>query len=411
MSAFVPAPMLQWHYRSRDERLITFSNQHIYGGKLVTFPSPGGYPAVEHVLVSANDTLRAAHGGRAEDGPAPARKERRPVLGPTSNDMKEDDSGSDDDSGRSGREVRRVVELVLDHAERELRKPDPAQRRSLGVIALGIPHARRIESAIERALEDRGNLEDFFDPAAPERFFVKNLERVQGDERDVIILTLGVAPDRAGGRVPLTRFGPLNNREHGYRRLNVAITRARYRMILVSSFAHTAIDSSKEMSRGIELLRYYVEYAGKGGRLPEAARGGEAPDEFEADVAAALSSNNVKTVPQWGASGDRIDLVAQHPREPGRYVLAIECDGPSYQGAPTARDRDRLRQQQLEALGWRFHRVWSTDWFTRRDQEVRRALTAYEAAVAQADQRTEQTESPDAENAQSAKIAKEEIQK
>jgi very-short-patch-repair endonuclease len=116
-------------------------------------------------------------------------------------------------------------------------------------------------------------------------------------------------------------------------------------------------------------------------------------------------------VPQWGASGDRIDLVAQHPREPGRYVLAIECDGPSYQGAPTARDRDRLRQQQLEALGWRFHRVWSTDWFTRRDQEVRRALTAYEAAVAQADQRTDQTESPDAENAQSAKIAKEEIQK
>jgi hypothetical protein len=381
MSAFVPAPMLQWHYRSRDERLITFSNQHIYGGRLVTFPSPGGFPAVEHVLVTDSDD--DTREGEQEDH-AP-------------------------DCSLS--EVRRVVELVLQHAERELAKPDPAQRRSLGVIALGIPHARRIEAAIERALEDREELEGFFDPAAPERFFVKNLERVQGDERDVIILTLGVASDCAGGRVPLTRFGPLNNREHGYRRLNVAITRARYRMILVSSFAHTAIDSSKELSRGIELLRHYLEYAVKGGRLPEASRDAEAPDEFEADVAVALSSQNVTTVPQWGASGDRIDLVAQHPRAPGRYVLAIECDGPSYHDAPTARDRDRLRQQQLEALGWRFHRVWSIDWFTRREQEVRRALTAFEAAVAQADQLAEQTQSPHAENAENAENAKEEIQK
>ena len=410
MSAFVPAPMLQWHYRSRDERLITFSNQHIYGGKLVTFPSPGGIAAVEHVLVT----------------PSPLRGERAGVRGETS----DDDDGSEVEAstphpdplppggeresardGSSSAEVDRVIELVLRHAERELQKPDPAQRRSLGVIALGIPHARRIESAIERALEDREDLEDYFDPAAPERFFVQNLERVQGDERDVIILTLGVASDRAGGRVPLTRFGPLNNRENGYRRLNVAITRARYRMIIVSSFAHAAIDSSKEMGRGIELLRYYLEYAAKGGRLPEGAGGGAAAGEFEADIAEALSAHHVNTAPHWGASGDRIDLVAMHPRDAGRCVLAIECDGPGYHAAPTARDRDRLRQQQLEALGWRFHRVWSTDWFTRREQEVRRALTAYEAAAAQADQLTEQTAKPSAQTAEGAKNAKEEIQK
>jgi very-short-patch-repair endonuclease len=351
MSAFVPAPMLQWHYRSRDERLITFSNQHIYGGRLVTFPSPGGYPAVEHVLVKEDAEQSSSDGGR-EDSPSS--------------------------------EVLRVVELVLGHAERELAKPDPQQRRSLGVIALGTTHARRIEAAIDRALEDRADLDAFFDAAAPERFFVKNLERVQGDERDVVVLTLGIRPDRAG-RPNLTRFGPLNNREHGYRRLNVAITRARYRMILVSSFAHYGIDASKDMSRGMDLLRNYLEYAAKGGRLPEGMRTGEALNEFEADVADTLAAHNITSVPQWGVSGYRIDLVAQHPRESGRYVLAIECDGASYHSAPTARDRDRLRQQHLEALGWRFHRVWSTDWFTRREQEVRRALAAYEAAVAQAD--------------------------
>jgi very-short-patch-repair endonuclease len=348
MKSFVPAPMLEWHYRSRDERLIAFSNHHIYDGRLITFPSPAaGDGAVKHILVQ-------------DEGNASGAAE------------------SDSD------EVRRVVELVLEHAAQEVAKPSE-HRRSLGVIALGIPHARRIEAAIDRALEERADLEPFFDPSLPERFFVKNLERVQGDERDVILLTLGISPDRAG-KVELTRFGPLNNREQGYRRLNVAITRTRRSMIVVSSFNHHAIDVSKQVSRGVELMRNYLQYASDGGALGEQrGRSEVAPNAFEADIADALSGAGITTVPQWGASSYRIDLVAQHPTRPGRLVLAIECDGATYHSFPTARDRDRLRQQHLEALGWKFHRIWSTDWFVRRDEEMARAVRAFHDAVAHAD--------------------------
>lgn len=348
MKAFVPAPMLEWHYRSRDERLIAFSNRHIYDGRLITFPSPAaGDGAVRHELV----------------------KDEGNASGATESDSDE---------------VRRVVELVLEHAAQEIAKP-PDRRRSLGVIALGIPHARRIEGAIDRALEEREELEPFFDPSLPERFFVKNLERVQGDERDVIVLTLGISPDRAG-KIELTRFGPLNNREQGYRRLNVAITRARRSMIVVSSFSQHAIDVSKQVSRGVELMRHYMQYASDGGAMhEERGRGDVALNAFEADIADALAGAGIVTVPQWGASSYRIDLVAQHPTRPGRLVMAIECDGASYHSFPTARDRDRLRQQHLEALGWKFHRIWSTDWFVRRDEEVARAMRAYQDAVAYAD--------------------------
>jgi very-short-patch-repair endonuclease len=348
MKAFVPAPMLEWHYRSRDERLIAFSNQHVYGGRLITFPSPNAAkPAVRHVSVI-------------------------------------DDQNPSGAAESDSTEVQRVVELVLEHAAQELAKPEP-QRRSLGVIGLGITHARRVEAAIDRALVEREDLEPFFDSSLPERFFVKNLERVQGDERDVILLTIGVSPDSAG-KVSLLRFGPLNNKEQGYRRLNVAVTRARQEMILVSSFTHHAIDVSKQVSRGVDLLREYLQYTAAGGKLSEdAGRTEFPPNSFEADVADALASAGIPTVAQWGASGYRIDLVAQHRARPGRLVLAIECDGATYHSFPTARDRDRLRQQHLETLGWKFHRIWSTDWFTRRDEELARAISAYERAVAHAD--------------------------
>lgn len=347
MKAFVPAPMLQWHYRSRDERLIAFSNRHIYGDQLITFPGPGGSnTAITHIMVDCRD-----------------------LGGP-----------SDSDSA----EVRRVVEIVLEHAKLELEKP-PDQQRSMGVIASGIIHARRVEAAIDRALEEHPELEPFFNPNLPERFFVKNLERVQGDERDIVILTLGVAPD-ASGRVSLSSFGPLNNRENGHRRLNVAITRARYQVILVSSFSHHSLDVSRGVSRGIELLWEYLKYAASGGMLEGARSTLEiAPNPFEADIASALADAGIQTIPQWGVSSYRLDLVAVHPVYPGRFVLAIECDGATYHSAPTARDRDRLRQQHLQALGWKFHRIWSTDWFHRRSQEIQRAKLAFQEAVAHSD--------------------------
>jgi REase_MTES_1575/AAA domain len=312
MSAFVEPWSLDWHYRSRDESLIAFSNRHIYSNRLITFPGTGGPPVIQHVLVQQTPQ-------------------------------------GDGESESSAPEVQRVVELVLQHAAA---RPD----ETLGVIAMGITHAQRIQAALDRALESHAGLDTFFDLNTPERFFVKNLERVQGDERDAIILSIGYSKDRTGRL--LYHFGPLLS-DGGERRLNVAITRARNRLTLVSSFDHTDMDPGRSNARGVELLRLYLQYAAsRGENLGDTGRSNVPINAFEADVLDALTSRGIHLIPQWGASKYRIDFVAQHPERPGRFVLAIECDGASYHSAPTARDRDRLRQQHLEALGWKFHRIW-----------------------------------------------------
>lgn len=340
LSSFLDPWSLDWHYRSRSEELISFSNHHIYGDRLVTFPSTGGTSAITHELVEAAEV--------------------------------------DGQEESSSPEVERVVKLVLDHAGEMVRRSYD-DRETLGVIAMGIKHATRIQTALDEALRDRPELDEFFDLNASERFFVKNLERVQGDERDVIILSVGYGKD-ASGKLPY-RFGPLL-RKGGERRLNVAVTRARSRTIVVSSFSHLDMDPSRSTRRGVELLRLYLHYAASNGTvLNGGASSGMPLNEFETDVKEALEDRGLQVLPQWGASHYRIDLVAAHPRHPGQFVLAIECDGASYHSAPTARDRDRLRQQHLEALGWRFHRIWSTDWFMRRDDEIKRALDAFDRAV------------------------------
>lgn len=340
LEAFLPNWLLEWHYRSEDERLITFSNTQIYTGRLVTFPSARGREAIRHILVPHDPAL----GGQEES---------------------------------ASREVEEVVRQVLQHAETR-------PHESLGVITMGIKHANRIQAALDRALECRPDLAEFFSLDREERFFVKNLETVQGDERDAIILSIGYGK-AANGDLP-HRFGPLTQ-DVGYRRLNVAITRAKRRMCVISSFSHDEIDLNRSGSRGVQLLKAYLEYAASGGkRLPEEGRAGDVDlNAFEADVRDALEARGVKTRPQFGASRYRIDLVAMHPEKPGRPVLAIECDGASYHSSATARDRDRLRQEHLRRLGWRFHRIWSTDWFYRREQEIERAMSAYEEAVRWAD--------------------------
>ena len=335
MSSFLePAWSLDWHYRSRDEALIAYSNHRIYGGRLVTFPGPGGAGAVRHELVPH------IPGAGAQQASVSA-------------------------------EVQRVVDLVREHV---LARAD----ESLGVITMGIEHARRIEMALEMARQQDPDLEPLFAPEQRERFFVKNLERVQGDERDAIILSTGYGKNDAGQLV--YRFGPLLQ-EGGERRLNVAITRARQRMTVVSSFSH--YDMQPDYPKlGVRLLRGFLEYAASGGQRFERGAVTDVPlNEFEQSVFDELTRRGLKLVGQVGSSRYRIDMVAVHPEQEGRFVLAIECDGASYHSAPTARDRDRLRQQQLEALGWRFHRIWSTDWFLRREQEVQRALHAFQEAV------------------------------
>jgi very-short-patch-repair endonuclease len=339
MSAFLePAWSLDWHYRSRDETLIAYSNHHIYNDRLVTFPGPGLTKAVTHVLV--------------------------PHV-----------PGQGGQEASSSREVQRVVELILEHAS-------TCPNESLGVITMGIEHANRISMALAHARDEHPAFDGFFDSQRGEPFFVKNLERVQGDERDAIILSIGYGKNEAGDLV--YHFGPLLE-EGGERRLNVAITRARRRMTVVSSFSHE--DMRPEYPKlGIRLLRGFLEYAAAGGRRFGTGNVTDvALDEFEQSVFDELKRQGLNLVGQVGSSRYRIDMVAMHPVKPGRFVLAIECDGASYHSAPTARDRDRLRQQQLEALGWRFHRIWSTDWFLRRDDEVQRALKAFASAVEHAD--------------------------
>lgn len=341
---FIDFRMLAWHYRSRDERLIAFSNVHLYDRGLTTFPGIDGGDAVKHVLVP----FTPGEPGSEESAAA---------------------------------EVRRVVELILEHAEK---RPE----ESLGVIAMGIKHADRIEESLRRELKERPDLEDFFDEARQEKFFVKNLERVQGDERDAILLSVGYgkSPD---GRL-LYRFGPINN-EGGERRLNVAITRAKNRMTLVSAFAHRDMDPDRSTKLGVELLRLYLQYVQTGGDdLGERALEIPELDPFEVDVRDTLERAGIPLCPQYGSSGFRIDFAAKHPVQPGRMVLAIECDGASYHSSQTARDRDRLRQEHLERLGWTFHRIWSQDWFTNKERETQKAVDAYRLAVVAADRTGEE---------------------
>jgi very-short-patch-repair endonuclease len=333
---------LRVHYRSRDERLLAFSNVHLYGGNLVTFAGSGaGGTGVRYEL--ASDQLRE----------------------------------SDEES--SAAEVRRVVDLILEHADM---RPD----ESLGVIALGIKHAMRIDAALLLARRERPDLDEFFSDSREEPFFVKNLERVQGDERDAIILTIGYGRTKTG-KVS-HNFGPIGQ-AGGERRLNVAITRAKSRLTLVSSFEKRDLDPNRLTRDGSKLLGAYLGYCETEGRdLGRDVAHPEIPlNDFELDIKAALERRlGLAIIPQYGVGEFRIDLAVQHPDEPGRFVLAIECDGATYHSTPTARMRDRLRQEILEGLGWRFCRIWSTDWFNDRESEIARVERAYRDALTLADE-------------------------
>ncbi len=270
-----------------------------------------------------------------------------------------------------------MVDLILDHARR-----DPGQ--SLGVIAFGSHHADDIEEGLRRRLsaENGHTLDEFFAVARGEPFFVKNIERVQGDERDVIILSVGY--HKAGNGTLPYRFGPLNQ-EGGERRLNVAITRARSRVHLVAGFSHHDMDPGRSASEGVELLRQYLEFAASGGTEMGGSLSDEPLNAFELNIMRQLERRGVPVTPQYGVAGYRLDFACGHPEQPGRMVLAIEADGAAYHSTPTARDRDRLRQQVLEGLGWRFHRIWSTEWFRDPEGQADLAYEAWRKAVDLAD--------------------------
>ncbi len=333
---------LGWHYRSRHEHLIAFSNEHFYDGRLYTFPS-----------AASQHPRKGVHFVHVPDG----------VYQP----------GRSPGAGVNRVEAQRIAQLVVEHAE-------TAARQSLGAIAFSQRQRDAILDELDRIRLQRRDLEWFFSEAGREPFFVKALEHVQGDERDVVILGVGYACD-AQGRLS-HNFGPLN-REGGERRLNVAITRARDLLLLVSSIHAEAIDPRRTASRGAQLLRAYLDYARRG---PAALAAGsptsrEEPDSpFEAAVAEALRARGLQVEHQIGCSRYRIDLGIADPERPGHYLLGVECDGATYHTSRVARERDRLRQEVLEQLGWRIHRVWSRDWVLDPQREVEKILRAVEVA-------------------------------
>ena len=343
MGVLLPPPIgtkrLNWHYRSKDERLIAFSNAQpeLYDWSLTTFPGAETNDVITHELVPF----------------VPGR-------------VAQEDSVAD--------EVKAVVAAVSEHVRER-------PQMSLGVITMGIKHMERIAEELRRARQRDPELDAFLDKTLHENesFFVKNLERVQGDERDAILISVGYGKNSDGKM--LYRFGPLNQRG-GERRLNVAVTRARSRIGVISSFSSADMDPARLNAAGAKMLRGYLRYAESGGAdLGERTRDRDPLNPFEADVYNHLSAAGLALECQVGCSGYWIDFAAKHPTQPGRYVLAIEADGVMYHSSATARDRDRLRQDHLQRLGWRFHRIWSSEWFRHREKEVARALAAYEEAL------------------------------
>ncbi len=273
---------------------------------------------------------------------------------------------------------RKEAEFVVDLIYRNIEKyPD----RSLGVVAFSVAQQDLIDQLLSARRQLSPDKEFFFKNDGNEPFFIKNLETVQGDERDTIIFSIAYGID-AQGRL-LHNFGPLN-RAGGERRLNVAVTRAKCNVQLVSSMRYTDIDLKRTSAEGARLLREYLDYAENGSIALERTVSVNSFEQFDSDfeleIYDYLISQGFSVDTQVGCSGFRIDLGLKLPNS-SDYVLAIECDGATYHSSKNARDRDRLRQEILERMGWKFYRIWSTDWFRNKPVEQRRLLAAATDAV------------------------------
>jgi very-short-patch-repair endonuclease/DNA polymerase III delta prime subunit len=332
-----PEAWLRWHYRSRHESLIQLSNQAFYDNKLFIFPSPGLNPLARGLLFHHLPNT-AYQRGTSRTNPG---------------------------------EARAVAEAVMRHAEE-------TPNLTLGVVAFSTAQRDCILQELENLRQADNRYEAFFDENQLEGFFVKNLENVQGDERDVIMISIGYGRTTEGN--VSRHFGPINN-EGGQRRLNVLITRARLAMEVFCNFTADDLTLPADAPLGVRALREFLHYAANRQQTDQQAAA-TAAGHFESVVTALLEAHGYKVRPQLGTAGFYLDIALADPHQPGCYRLAVECDGSNYYRNPTARDRDRLRQQVLEGLGWDFYRIWSVDWYRQPQQEAHRLLERVTQAMA-----------------------------
>tara|TARA_R110002072_G_scaffold210870_1_gene368470 strand:- start:411 stop:5390 length:4980 start_codon:yes stop_codon:yes gene_type:complete len=337
--AFSQSRMLKWHYRSRHPSLITFSNEQFYEDQLVVFPSPNN-----------GDGKLGVSLFHVKDG----------VFQGGTNEI----------------EARFVAERVIEHALLH-------DGRSLGVAAFNRAQADLIQSLLDSYKLERSDARDALEAIEShvDPLFVKNLENVQGDERDVMIISYTYGPLEPGGTPP-QRFGPINKQD-GWRRLNVLVTRAKERVEVCSSLTPEQILGG-EGKRGVNAMRDYLRFASRNGRISEAGeitgKGFDSP--FEEAVGSVIRKLGFDFDTQIGVAGYRIDLGVRVPGAgPGNYLLGIECDGATYHSSRVARDRDRLREAVIRDRGWRLHRIWSTDWFLNQKTEIKRLADAIQSTI------------------------------
>jgi very-short-patch-repair endonuclease len=329
--------MLRWHYRSRHPSLIEVSNAEFYK-QLIMPPSPEADRTGEGLI------LQRVAGAYDRGG------KRTNLI-----------------------EAEAVANAVAEHAR-------ASADLSLGVVTFSSAQRDAIEDLLE--IKRRGDvaLDALLSEGKAEDVFVKNLENVQGDERDVIFVSVGYGPRVGGAHLDSVAFGPVSS-EGGERRLNVLFTRARSRCIVFVSFASGDIDLDRAKGEGPRVLKRFLQYAESGILEEHVSTSEDADSPFEEAVAAFIEGRGYKVDKQVGSAGFKIDLAVRHRDQPGRYMLAVECDGATYHRGLWARERDRLRQEILENMGWRFHRIWSTDWFYRRPDAEQRLLAAIDAAA------------------------------
>ena len=332
-----PVKMLKWHYRSRHESLITVSNREFYDDDLLVYPSPSHSDPELGLKFHYNPNTAY-------------------------------DRGS---SSANPLEAQDVVEEIFNHFEKY------GDTKSLGVGTFSVAQKNAILEALEVKRKQYPQYEPLFSENREERFFVKNLETIQGDERDVILISVGYGFDNE--RKMSLNFGPLNQ-DGGERRLNVLITRAREKCVVFSNFKAYDMNLTANPPYGVKSLKEFLEYA-ENLTLGTPAMEAHSKEPFEDAIASFLEENGYTVDRQIGCAGFRVDLAIVDDENPGKYILGITTDGKMYSSSKVARDRDRLREQVLTGLGWKLYHLWSTDWYRNRDLGRKKLLDYVEKSI------------------------------